>query len=92
MDYAPGWKYSTLSVPSSIYEVDAVGIWVVHLEGAIVTPSSLNRSLGHKRGDNAKRAGDRRGREEEEEEALICAFTCETDEKEGDSGNGFMIS
>ena len=50
VDYAPGWKYSTLSVPSSIYEVDAVGIWVVHLEGAIVTPSSLNRSLGHKRG------------------------------------------
>ena len=98
VDYAPGWKYSTLSVPSSIYEVDAVGIWVVHLEGAIVTPSSLNRSLGHKRGDNAKRAGGRRGREKErgwrgeEEEALICAFTCETDEKEGDSGNGFMNS
>ena len=27
-----------------------------------------------------------------EEEAVICAFTCVTDEKEGDSGNGFMIS
>ena len=41
-DYAPGWKYSTLSVPSSIYEVDAVGIWVVPLEGAIVTPHSVS--------------------------------------------------
>ena len=54
-----------MSVPSSIYEVVAVGMWVVHLEGAILTPSSLNRSLGHRLGTNAKRAGDRRGREKE---------------------------
>ena len=54
-----------MSDPSSIYEVVAVGMWVVHLEGAIVTPSSLNRSLGHRLGTNAKRAGDRRGREKE---------------------------
>ena len=37
--------------------------------------------------------GEERGRGGgEEEEAVTRAFTCVTGEKEGDSGNGFMIS
>ena len=47
-----------LSVPSSIYEVVAVGMWVVHLEDAIMAPGSLTQSHGHRPVSDAKRAGE----------------------------------